>query len=82
VRGRRVGWLESGPASPRPPTGRAEAALSEYHLLWSVRGDLLTKLGRTNEARVELLRAARLARNPRERALLCARAEACTSPAS
>lgn len=60
----------------------SEAELTEYHLLWSVRGDLLTKLGRTDEARVELLRAARLARNSRERALLWARAQACTSPAS
>lgn len=50
-------------------------ALREYHLLPSVRGDLLAKLGRGDEAREEFLRAARLTRNARERALLVARAE-------
>ncbi|WP_435270549.1 RNA polymerase sigma factor [Streptomyces sp. 1222.5] len=48
----------------------AEPALREYHLLPSVRGDLLARLGRTAEAREEFLRAAELARNGRERALL------------
>ncbi|MDP9033828.1 MAG: RNA polymerase sigma factor [Myxococcota bacterium] len=53
-----------------------EPALRAYHLLPSVRGDLLAKVGRTEEAREELLRAAHLARNGRERELLLARAKA------
>jgi RNA polymerase sigma factor (sigma-70 family) len=53
----------------------AEPALRDYHLLPSVRGDLLRRLGRTEEARAEFVRAAGLARNERERALLLARAE-------
>ena len=52
---------------------------SEYHLLPSVRGDLLFKLDRKAEARVEFERAASLTRNARERDLLLARAGACTS---
>jgi RNA polymerase sigma-70 factor, ECF subfamily len=55
-------------------------ALASYHLLPSVRGDLLAKLGRHAEARVELERAAAMTRNDRERELLLARARAC-SPA-
>jgi predicted RNA polymerase sigma factor len=54
----------------------SEPELRGYHLLPSVRGDLLLRLGRPTEARVELLRAAGLARNARERAILHARAEA------
>jgi RNA polymerase sigma factor (sigma-70 family) len=54
-----------------------DPALRDYHLLPSVRGDLLVKLGRLDEARVELERAASLARNAREKALLEARAQAC-----
>ncbi len=54
-----------------------EPALRAYHLLPSVRGDLLMKLGRTSEARAELERAASLAHNTRERELLLARARAC-----
>lgn len=53
---------------------RGEPALRGYHLLPSVRGDLLVRLGRTDEARAEFERAAALARNARERALLLARA--------
>ena len=53
---------------------RAESALREYHLLPSVRGDLLAKLGRHEEARAEFTRAAKLTRNERERELLLARA--------
>jgi RNA polymerase sigma-70 factor, ECF subfamily len=49
-------------------------ALAGYHLLPSVRGDLLAKLGRSEEARAEFLRAAELTRNARERALLLGRA--------
>ncbi len=55
---------------------RDEPALRSYHLLPSVRGDLLAKLGRRAEAREELERAAALARNSREKALLLARAAA------
>jgi RNA polymerase sigma factor (sigma-70 family) len=51
-----------------------EPALSAYHLLPSVRGDLLAKLGRTAEARAELERAAALTRNESERLLLLERA--------
>ncbi len=51
-----------------------EPALRDYHLLPSVRGDLLARLGRTREARTEFERAASLARNGRERELLEARA--------
>jgi RNA polymerase sigma factor (sigma-70 family) len=51
--------------------------LENYHLLPSVRGDLLAKLGRFEEARPEFERAARLTRNARERDLLLERAAAC-----
>jgi RNA polymerase sigma factor (sigma-70 family) len=54
-----------------------EAALKGYHLLPSVRGDLLVKLGRLDEARAEFERAASLTRNARERTLLLDRAAAC-----
>jgi RNA polymerase sigma factor (sigma-70 family) len=54
-----------------------EPALAGYHLLSSVRGDLLVKLGRLDEACIELERAASLTRNARERDLLEARALAC-----
>ncbi|HEY1418661.1 MAG TPA: RNA polymerase sigma factor [Myxococcaceae bacterium] len=56
---------------------REEPALRSYHLLPSVRGDLLERLGRTNEARAEFERAASLAQNVRERELLLGRARAC-----
>ena len=55
----------------------SEPALREYHLLPSVRGDLLKKLGRLAEARVEFERAAALTRNTRERELLLDRARGC-----
>ncbi|MBP2338927.1 RNA polymerase sigma factor [Saccharothrix coeruleofusca] len=51
-----------------------EPALKDYHLLPSVRGDLLAKLGRHEEAKAEFERAASLTRNERERALLLTRA--------
>jgi RNA polymerase sigma factor (sigma-70 family) len=54
-----------------------EPALASYHLLPSVRGDLLAKLGRRDEARQEFERAAKLAQNARERELLLTRAAAC-----
>jgi predicted RNA polymerase sigma factor len=55
----------------------AEGSLREYHLLPSVRGELLAKLGRWSEARAELEKAASLARNTRERDLLLRRAVDC-----
>jgi RNA polymerase sigma factor (sigma-70 family) len=54
--------------------------LRSYHLLPSVRGDFLFKLGRRSEARAEFERAAGLTRNARERAMLLDRAAACASP--
>ncbi|MES3020731.1 MAG: RNA polymerase sigma factor [Pseudomonadota bacterium] len=54
-----------------------EPSLANYHLLPSVRGDLLAKLGRNAEARAEFERAAALTNNTRERELLLARANAC-----
>jgi predicted RNA polymerase sigma factor len=52
----------------------SEPSLKSYHLLPSVRGDLLSKLGRHDEARAEFKRAASLTRNARERDLLLERA--------
>ena len=57
----------------------ADGSLEGYHLLPSVRGDLLAKRGRSDEARDELERAAGLTRNARERELLLERARACAS---
>ena len=59
----------------------SEPALATYHLLPSVRGDLLLKLGRADEASAEFARAAALAQNARERELLLARARASGSTA-
>ena len=69
--------MASGPAAGFELTERltSEASLRNYHLLPSVRGDLLTKLGRLAEARAEFERAASLTRNTRERELLLTRAE-------
>ena len=58
----------------------AEPALAHYHWLPSVRGDLLAKLGRNEEARAEFERAAGMTRNARERELLAARALAAGKP--
>jgi predicted RNA polymerase sigma factor len=55
----------------------SEPSLDSYHLLPSVRGDLLVKLGRLAEARAEFERAASLTRNERERKLLLDRAAGC-----
>jgi predicted RNA polymerase sigma factor len=55
----------------------SEPSLENYHLLPSVRGDFLAKLGRVDEAREEFERAASLTRNARERELLLERARAC-----
>ncbi len=57
----------------------SEPSLKSYHLLPSVRGDFLAKLGRFEEARAEFQRAASLTRNARERDLLLARAAACAA---
>jgi len=54
-----------------------EPALAKYHLLPSVRADLLAKVGRRDEARQEFERAASLTRNARERELLLERARVC-----
>jgi RNA polymerase sigma-70 factor (ECF subfamily) len=56
-----------------------DPSLAGYHLLPSVRGDFLKKLGRLDEARVEFERAASMTRNERERELLLERARTCTS---
>jgi RNA polymerase sigma factor (sigma-70 family) len=56
---------------------RSEPSLKNYHLLPSVRGDFLSRLGRFDEARPEFERAASLTRNARERELLLARAAEC-----
>ncbi|HKX45041.1 MAG TPA: DUF6596 domain-containing protein, partial [Burkholderiaceae bacterium] len=68
-----------GPAAALPIVDAlsAEPSLRAYHLLPSVRGDLLVKLGRSAEAHAEFERAAGLTRNLRERELLLARAAAC-----
>jgi RNA polymerase sigma-70 factor, ECF subfamily len=55
----------------------SEPSLKTYHFLPSARGDLLAKLGRSDEARVEFERAASLTQNARERDLLLERAAAC-----
>jgi len=60
----------------------SEPSLAKYHLLPSVRGDFLRKLGRFEEARVELERAASLTRNARERELLLERARGCAESAA
>ena len=57
-----------------------EPALKSYHFLPAVRGDLLAKLGRNDEARAEFQRAASLAQNSRERDLLMERANAAGAP--
>jgi RNA polymerase sigma factor (sigma-70 family) len=71
--------MASGPAAGLRLVDRlaAEPALKAYHLLPSVRGDLLQKLGRLDEARAEFERAASLTRNVRERQLLIERAVRC-----
>ena len=71
--------MASGPAAGLELVDqlREQPALGTYHLLPSIRGDLLKKLGRIEEARVEFERAASITRNARERNLLLARARAC-----
>ncbi len=69
--------MAMGPAAARAIVDRidSEGALSGSYLLPSVRGELLAKLGRTVEARSELLAAARLATNSRERDVLLAKVD-------
>ncbi len=69
----------SGPAEALALVDRlgSEPGMRDYHLLPSVRGDLLARLGRLDEARGEFERAASLTENSRERALLLERAAAC-----
>jgi predicted RNA polymerase sigma factor len=71
--------MASGPAAGLELVDalRAERSLERYHLLPSVRGDLLFKLGRFDEARSEFERAATLTRNAREQKLLQRRAAEC-----
>jgi RNA polymerase sigma factor (sigma-70 family) len=71
--------MASGPASGLEIVDRlaVEPSLRAYHLLPSVRGELLARLGRREEARSEFERAAALTRNARERDLLLERAAAC-----
>jgi len=73
--------MEFGPAAGLEVVDglTSEPTLENYHLLPSVRGNLLAKLGRNDEARAEYERAASLARNARERELLLDRASACGS---
>jgi len=72
--------MASGPAAALDLVDAlaSEPVLKNYHLLPSVRGDLLVKLGRLDEARPEFERAASLTRNARERELLLERARSAT----
>ena len=71
--------MADGPAAGLSLVDQLESrgVLKNYHLLPSVRGDFLRKLGRLAEARAEFERAASLTRNTRERELLLARAAEC-----
>jgi predicted RNA polymerase sigma factor len=71
--------MASGPAAglERVDALTSDASLQGYHFLPAVRGDLLSKLGRFEEARAEFERAASLTRNARERDLLLDRARSC-----
>jgi len=76
--------MASGPAAGLALVDElvSEPSLKSYHLLPSVRGDFLFKLGHFDEARIEFERAAALTRNARERKLLMDRALACSSSSS
>jgi predicted RNA polymerase sigma factor len=69
--------MADGPAAALELVDRLRGRLDNYHLLPSVRGDLLAKLGRPAEARAEFERAAGLTANQRERDLLLTRAREC-----
>ena len=73
--------MAEGPAAALPIVDAiaGQPAMARYHLLPALRGDLLAKLGRFEEARAELERAAGMTRNERERALLRERAAACAA---
>jgi predicted RNA polymerase sigma factor len=58
-----------------------DGKLTDYHLLYSVRGDLLQKLGRLEEARTDFLHAAKLTRNAQEKSLMQLRATECVDVA-
>ena len=81
-RGVAIGMAE-GPAAGLEAVDRLmnEPSLKNYHHLPAVRGDLLVKLGRLEEARPEFERAAALTRNARERELLLERMRACSTGA-
>ncbi|KKC40905.1 RNA polymerase subunit sigma-24 [Devosia epidermidihirudinis] len=70
--------MAEGPAAALAliDTIKDDPALKSYHLLYGVRGDMLSKLGRHTEAMLEFRRAAELTRNERERSYLLGRAEA------
>ncbi len=74
-----IGMVNGPAAGLAHLDGSDMSALTGYHLLPAVRGDFLTKLGRIDEARAELLRGAELALNEREKKLLRDRAAACGS---
>ncbi|MGE5276345.1 MAG: RNA polymerase sigma factor [Acidobacteriota bacterium] len=76
--------MASGPAAglERVEALASEPLLARYHLLPAVRGDLLEKLGRFDEARAEFERAASLTQNAREKALLSERAASCARAAA
>ena len=69
--------MANGPAAALAiiDTIKDDPALKNYHLLYGIRGDMLSKLGRHTEAMLEFRRAADLTRNERERAYLMGRAE-------
>ena len=73
-----------GPAAGLEATDalRADPQLAQYHLLPSVRGDLLFKLGKLDEARKEFERAAAMTRNRKEQLLLARRAAECVRRAA
>ena len=73
-----------GPAAGLEATDalRADPQLAQYHLLPSVRGDLLFKLGKLDEARKEFERAAAMTRNRKEQLLLARRAAECVQRAA
>lgn len=68
--------MATGPAAALKIVDRlvAEGALRRSHFLPSIRAELLTKLGRTNEAKAELLKAAAITANDQQKAVLLAKA--------
>src|SRR5436190_1544169 len=72
--------MAQGPAAGLAIADALAPELENYHLLPAVRGDLLMKLGRLDEARAEFQRAADLTRNAREREFLLDRAATCGRP--